>query len=278
MIKFLGIDLDGTLLDSEKHISKENLKALEEAEKRGISITLFTGRSFIASKEYFDVISSDIPGVFQNGAFIATLKSHKVVKKTTLSRKCAKQIIDLSKKEKLFPVAFTNFLEDPDMIYDLDLPEKSNYTSYFARNAYRMIRVNDMATCIGEEISEVSVVGDFEKIKRVQKYLDPSEHTFILSTLFNSNNEAFVEFFGPGCGKEKALNFLLNRLKISKKESAFIGDNYNDLEVLKAVENPIVMGNDETPDEIKKIGKFVTSSNNDNGVAKAIREYILNMF
>jgi Cof subfamily protein (haloacid dehalogenase superfamily) len=275
MIKFIGIDLDGTLLDSDKRISDENLKAIEEAERRSINVTIFTGRSFIASKEYFEAFSSDIPGVFQNGAFIATLKSHKILKKTTLSHKVAKRIIELSKENGLFPIVFTNFMDSPDMIYEMKWPERSNYIPYLERNAYRMIHSPDMINCVGEEISEVSVIGAFSKIKNVEDKLDPSDHTFILSTRFSSNDEAFVEIFGPGCGKEKALKYLLDRLSISRSEAAFIGDNYNDLEALKSVGHPIVMGNADTPDELIRTAEFVTFSNDNNGVAKAIMKYII---
>ncbi len=276
MIKFVGIDLDGTLLDSDKKISEENLKALETLEKSGIPVTIFTGRSFVASEEYFGAISSDIPAVFQNGAFISTIKTHKIIKKVTLSYTCASQIVRFAKKHNLFSMAFTHFMEPPDMVYDQEMPSPSNYKSYFERNDYRMVKVPDIIACIGEEIGEVALVGDFNKIKTIGKEMNCSKFTMVLSTLFTNNNEGFVELFGPRCGKEKALDFLLKKLGISRAEAAFIGDNYNDLEALKVVGHPIVMGNDYTPNELINIAKYVTSSNDENGVARAIKEYILN--
>ncbi|BBJ28228.1 HAD family hydrolase [Athalassotoga saccharophila] len=274
MIKFIGIDLDGTLLDSEKKISEKNLKAIEMAEKAGIKVTIFTGRSLIAAEEYLDAISSDIPGVFQNGAFISTIKSRKVIKKITLSHRCAREIISAAKKYDLFVILFTNFTETPDMIYDKEWPEDSNYTGYFERNAYRMVKVSDIANCVGEEVSEISIVGDFEKIKSMQKEIRCTDYTMILSTLFSNNNEAFVECFGPGCGKEKAFEFLIESLGVKRSDTAFIGDNYNDLEVLKITGYPVVMGNSYVPQELLKIAKYVTSSNDENGVAKAIEHMV----
>jgi len=98
----------------------------------------------------------------------------------------------------------------------------------------------------------------------------------VLSTLC-TDNEGFVEFFCPGCGKEKALDFLLKKFSMSREESAFIGDNYNDLEALKIVGHPIVMGNNYTPVELINVAKYITSSNDEDGVAKAIKEYILSI-
>lgn len=274
MIRFVGIDLDGTLLDSEKRLPDENVRAIEEAEKKGVVVTIFTGRSWISAKEYFNAISSDIPAVFQNGAYITTLRSQKVLRKIPLEHGDAVDVIRSSRSLGLFPILFTNFKDSPDMIYDSDFPEASNYSQYFERNSHRMIRVGDLMPFVGESVSEVAVIGALEKIEKLREDFE-NRCSFILSTVFTDNQEAFAELYGPGCGKETALEFLLGRMGISREDAAFIGDNYNDLEALKNVGHPIVMGNHYAPEELKKVAGFVTSSNDENGVAKAFREYIL---
>ncbi len=274
MIRFVGIDLDGTLLDSEKRLPSENAKAIEDAEKKGVIVTIFTGRSWISAKEYFDAISSDIPAVFQNGAYITTLKTREVLRKILLDHEDAVNMIKFSRDLGLFTILFTNFKDSPDMIYDSDFPEGSNYMQYFGRNSHRMIRVRDSIPFVGEAVSEVAVIGNLDKIEALRGELG-GKCSFILSTVFTDNREAFAELYGPGCGKEIALEFLLERLKIPNEEAAFIGDNYNDLEALKTVGHPIVMGNHYAPEELTNVANFVTASNDENGVAKAFREYIL---
>ncbi len=270
MIRFIGIDLDGTLLDSQKQISKANFEAICEMERNHIMVTFFTGRAWIAAKDYLSSISYDIPGVFQNGAYIATVKSHQVLRKIVLDHKTAVNIINESRKRGLFFVLFTNFTDFPDMLVETDFPQNSRYLPYFNRNSYRIFKVKDATKCVGEYVSEIAVVGPVETIREMNSNLELSNATVVLNTLLD--DEGFVEFFGPGCGKEKAMDFLLERFNIGREETAFIGDSYNDLEVLKKVGHPIVMGN--APKELKKVARFITSTNDENGVAVAVREYI----
>lgn len=270
MVKFVGIDLDGTLLDSQKRISQENLEAIYEMERNNIMVTFFTGRAWVAAKDYLSSISFDIPGVFQNGAYIATVKSHKVLRKIVLAHKTAVDVIKASRKYGLFFVLFTNFTDFPDMVVESNPPKSSRYMPYFDRNSYRIFKVKDAIRCVGEYVSEIAVVGPIKAIRKMNSELELSDSTVVLNTLLDE--EGFVEFFGQGCGKEKAMDFLLKRFEIQPKAAAFIGDSYNDLEVLKRVGHPIVMGN--APDELKEIACFITSTNDENGVAVAVREYI----
>jgi len=270
LIRFVGIDLDGTLLDSQKHISQENLEAIYEMERDNIMVTFFTGRAWVAAKDYLSSISFDIPGVFQNGAYIATVKSHKVLRKIVLDHETAINVVKASRKYGLFFVLFTNFTDFPDMVIESELPRSSKYVPYFDRNSYRIFKVKDVTRCIGEYVSEVAVVGSIKAIEKMNSELDLSNSTVILNTLLGE--EGFVEFFGRECGKEKAMDFLLKRFEIKPEEASFIGDNYNDLKVLKKVGHPIVMGN--APDTLKKVARFITSTNDENGVAVAVREYI----
>ena len=271
MIEFIGIDLDGTLLNSQKKVPLMNSKAIEEMERSGIMVTIFTGRSWIAAKGYLSNISSDIPAVFQNGAYIATTGSDKALRKLVLDRKSAVEVIEKARKYGVFAILFTNFTDTPDMIYEGQLPLKSSYMPYFERNSYRLFKVEDMAKCVSEYVCEIALVGSLEKIKRIPPELKSKNFTMILNTMIK--DEAFVEFFGKGCGKETAMEFLLEKFDIDAKNAAFIGDSYNDLEVLKKIGHPIVMGN--APDELKKIASFVTATNDEDGVAFATYNYIL---
>ena len=270
MIKFVGIDLDGTLLNSQKRISQANLEAIYEMERKDIMVTFFTGRSWVAAKDYLSSISFDIPGVFQNGAYIATVKTREVLKKIVLSHEVAINVIKSSRRYGLFFVLFTNFTDIPDMVIESELPRNSKYMPYFDRNSYRIFKVEDVTKCVGEYVSEIAVIGSIKTIKKMNSELDLSDSTVVLNTLLGE--EGFVEFFGHGCGKEKAMDFLLKRFAIKREETAFIGDSYNDLEVLKKIGHPIVMGN--APDELKKVARFITSTNDENGVATAARKYI----
>ncbi len=270
----MGIDLDGTLLDSNKNISPRNLKALKILEENGIKITIFTGRAWISARDYLKCISNDIPAVFQNGAYVRTTRSNKVLRSVMLDTQIAKRAVEIAKNKGIFTVISQDFTNIPDMKYESSLPLNSKFMPYFERNLYRMEKVKELEIEIPDNgAAGVTWVGKFEVIKKAIKELEDfrEKMSVIVDTILGK--EAFVELLGRNCGKEVAMNFLLNLFDISPDEAAFIGDSYNDVNVMKAVSHSIAMGN--APDDVKEFATFVTSTNDEDGVANAIYNYIL---
>ncbi len=271
MIKLVGIDLDGTLLNPEKKVTSENAKAIEEMEKAGIIVTVFTGRSWISGRDYLENIGGDIPAVFQNGAYIITTKSHEVLKEVYLDANLALQLNDAAKKRGIFCVTTTNFSSFPDMIHEMNVPKKSRFMPYLERNFYRMKKIENLEDEINDKVAVVELIGNFYEIEKILADFKEEEMTIVVDTILEE--EAFVEILGKGCGKEVAMDFLVKHFGLSLEETAFIGDGYNDAKVLQMVSHAIVMGN--APTQIKNIAEFVTSTNAEDGVARAVREFIL---
>jgi Cof subfamily protein (haloacid dehalogenase superfamily) len=271
----VGIDLDGTLLNSQKIVTKENAKAVEALEKNGIKVTIFTGRNWISGQKYLKNLKNDIPSVFQNGAYIVTSKSNKVLREITLNTSLAQKLVDTARKWRLFPVITEDFLNVPDMKYEGAIPKRTEFTLYFERNAYRIEKVKDLKEAISDKksVAGVTWVGPLEIVKKAISELDEikDEMSVIVNTILDK--EAFIDFLGKDCGKDIAMNFVLKHFDFSHDEAAFIGDSYNDEAVLKMVSHPIAMGN--APADIQEIAEFVTSTNDENGVANAIYNFIL---
>ena len=81
----------------------------------------------------------------------------------------------------------------------------------------------------------------------------------------------FMEITPRAVSKSTAFKYLLNFLLIDPSEAVAVGDNYNDLEMLKDAGLGIAMGN--SPDSVKQAADYVTLSNNDNGLAAAVRKF-----
>jgi hydroxymethylpyrimidine pyrophosphatase-like HAD family hydrolase len=71
--------------------------------------------------------------------------------------------------------------------------------------------------------------------------------------------------------KSNAVKFVSERLKLDSSEIIAMGDNYNDIEMIKFAGMGVAMGN--APDDIKAIADFVTDTNNDDGVRKALEKF-----
>ncbi|ACI17392.2 MAG TPA: Cof-type HAD-IIB family hydrolase [Coprothermobacter proteolyticus] len=270
MIKLVLIDIDGTLVRDDKTLPAENEEAIKEALQSGVLVTLVTGRNYGAAKEIIDKLQLDVPVVLQNGAFIYRPYSGEVIRKVGLTGDVAKRVIHLCRQEGTFYILYRDFLMQKDMLIDQDYD--GPFSMYLKRNAVRLDRVEDVTSFISGEVAEVALLGNEDRILRVLRQLGDGDNFTVIKSL-TREDEAFYEIFGPKVGKGEALNYLCQHFGVSPEEVMFIGDAYNDIDIMPLVGFPVAMGN--AVEEVKKFAKAVTKSNNEGGVAWAIRHFVL---
>lgn len=274
MIQLIVIDLDGTLLDSEKKIPRENEYAIRRALDMGVAVSISTGRSYVSGHEYAEQLGIDVPISYQNGALVTYGhgENTEVISKSLLEADKARFLFKKALEKSLNALVFFDFFRLPDI--STTKPSDSPYRGYYSNNRYRMMfEDNPLMRIKDEGIPEIALEG---KEDRIQELLNESNsHLENVTVIKNDNVEehAFYEFFGPGVGKENGLIHILEYLGLSWRSVAYIGDNFNDVEILKKAELPVVMANG--PDEVKRYAKLVTERDNDNGgVAEAIERIL----
>lgn len=274
MVKLIVTDLDGTLLNDDKHIPYDNVIALREAIEKGVHVSIATGRNFGSAKRYIKELGLDVPVILQNGAFIYQYMEDKIIYKSDLKSEIAKLLVEKAREKGLFYIVYIDFLKEKDMYIDTNY--SGEFLSYLKQNEWRVNYVSDVVNHISnkDSIAEVALVGDEEKIKNI---VDNDLFKFgeSVSVVKNNriNSEVFYEFFGPNSSKDISFNYLLNYFNVKPEETMYLGDNYNDIGMLKIVGYPVVMEN--APEEVKKYAKYVSKSNNEAGVAHAIRKLVL---
>jgi len=274
MIQLIVIDLDGTLLDSEKKIPRENEYAIRRTLDMGVAVSISTGRSYVSGHKYAEQLGIDVPISYQNGALVTYGhgENTEVISKSLLEADKARFLFKKALEKSLNALVFFDFFRLPDI--STTKPSDSPYRGYYSNNRYRMMfEDNPLMRIKDEGIPEIALEG---KEDRIQELLNESNsHLENVTVIKNDNVEehAFYEFFGPGVGKENGLIHILEYLGLSWRSVAYIGDNFNDVEILKKAELPVVMANG--PDEVKRYAKLVTERDNDNGgVAEAIERIL----
>ena len=274
MIQLIVIDLDGTLLDSEKKIPRENEYAIRRALDMGVAVSISTGRSYVSGHKYAEQLGIDVPISYQNGALVTYGhgENTEVISRSLLEADKARFLFKKALEKSLNALVFFDFFRLPDI--STTKPSDSPYRGYYSNNRYRMLfEDNPLMRIKDEGIPEIALEG---KEDRIQELLNESNsHLENVTVIKNDNVEehAFYEFFGPGVGKENGMIHILEYLGLSWRSVAYIGDNFNDVEILKKAELPVVMANG--PDEVKRYAKLVTERDNDNGgVAEAIERIL----
>ena len=266
MIKLVTIDLDGTLFDNEKKISKENYNAIKKAKENGCYIVIATGRPYngvIKTLEKLNLTSNNDYVILYNGGKIMNVGKNEVIHSTTIDGKYVKELYEYSLKENVFIHAFK---ENEDLI----TPQKNPYTL-----------VEETINKIDASLFDFNEINDdelFIKAMLVAKDEDITRITPLFKKMYEGkysvlrSSKIFLEFLNPLTNKGTALEFLAKYLNIDIKDTMAIGDADNDIPMIKKAGIGVAMEN--AFPEVLKEAKFVTKSNLESGVAFAINKYV----
>ena len=272
MIKLIAIDMDGTLLNEKKHIDKAQKEAIHEAIEAGIKIVLCTGRPLYGILPFYKELGLhelDLEGyvILNNGCSIHKTKNWELIDWAEIM---PDDIDYLYKFSKEYNINFTlvddthyfNIGRKPtdELIMDAkfvfsDITEISLEEAKSGK--YKIIK----AMFLGNPKEMENFQKKYENILK-DKYSGVLSQSHVYEVLPKNNNK--------GTGLKK----LAEKLGIKQEEVMAIGDGNNDVEMFEYANYSVAMEN--ASDLAAKAAKYRTDSNENDGVAKAIRKYALN--
>jgi len=272
--KLIAIDMDGTLLNSQKEVSDRNRKALVEALEKGIHIVITTGR-ILSSALYFNQALGlkGNPVIACNGALISCSKGENIIYESSMDLVAVKKAIQLAEENSIY----YHFYEK-DTFYsrkpDAKMFNYHEHNGEYWKNQNIKVELfeNPMEILDHKKPNVYKVVfieKDKDKLLEFRKKLETVEGIDISSS-WDTN----IEVMNEGVSKGRALEYLIGKLNLEPAEVVSIGDNENDISMLKVAGLAIGMKNGI--EEIKNYADFITASNDEDGVAKAIEKYVLN--
>ena len=269
--KLIALDMDGTLLDSQNEISKRNIKALEEAARRGKYIALSTGR-ILKSALYYSKSLGVIDSIMACNGAIITLENNKdIIHEEFLELDISRNIMKLAEENNIYYHFY-----DKDTLYSKEIDGRpiEYYKSYKKRLMEQGIKFKILKEPLEIlkdkelKIYKFSFIeDDEEKLSIFKEKLGKIQKINISSSWFN-NIEAMSENVSKGNG----IKYLCQALDIDISQVLAIGDNKNDISMFQICGLAIAMENGE--EIAKKYSHAITDTNNRDGVAKAIEKYI----
>jgi Cof subfamily protein (haloacid dehalogenase superfamily) len=277
-VRMIALDLDGTLLDSRACVPQPNIDALSEAVARGIEIVLVTGRRFDFAMSVVAAIPLDFTLIVCNGALIRA-KDGRTHARQLLSRATAREVLAATRDFRSSAAVVFDRPRACQVIFEkIDFADPVR-AKYYQRNREFIAEAMPLESCLADadvdsDPIQVMFTGGVEPMRAVVRLLRPLgpalgfELTF---TEYPARDFALVDVLAPGCTKGRALHVWAALRGIKPAEIMAIGDNWNDREMLEMAGVPVWMGN--AAPELKSLGRRVTLSNDECGVAAAIREF-----
>ncbi len=268
LYKLVAIDIDGTLVNDHKQITKEVNDAIQAARAKGVKVVLCTGRPIDGIDPFIDELklnSEDEYTITFNGALVQNTFTEEVFSETSLTYGDLKALYELSVN-----------VESPMHYFDsanLYTPHK-NINKYTVYESYiNSIPLHYMPVEEAKEDMLIPKVMFIDEPDRLDKIIRSIPEEFRERYEMVQSAPFFLEILHPSVSKGNAVKKLAEKLGIQREEVICMGDGGNDLSMIEYAGCGVAMAN--AIPSIKEAAKFQTLSNNENGVAYAIQKLIL---
>ena len=285
MIKLIASDMDGTLLNSDHKIPKENIELIKFAQKNGIQFVVATGRAYYEALPALNNENIKCDVISFNGGIIYD-KNGNIINITPMKLKDLYYTIEILKSLEISyqlytkNTIYTNSIETDITAY-IDLiranGEEPNeqHLRQEARNRLALghiTEVDNIELYLNQEnnlaIKVIGISNDLEKLKHATELLSGNDNISVTSS--GANN---VEIMDKKATKGEALKIVADIHDINLRNAIAIGDNLNDQAMLDIVEYSIAMKNGNK--DLQKTSKFITEkTNSEGGVADSVMKLL----
>ena len=276
MIRLLAIDIDGTLLDSRGRLPDAHRDVLVEAVARGIDVALVTGRSFHFTQPIADLLPIPLMLVVNNGA-VGKRKNGETEIRNLLSADAARVVLAETRHlEDCVAVVFDR-PDERQIVFERMDWSQPNRRSYYEKNKAFIAQTSaPLSDVLVEDPIQVMFNGPVRPMRALVdalRALPVADQISVAITEYEPRDFSLVDVNAGGCSKGTTLARWAASRNIVPAEVMAVGDNLNDIEMLDFAGTAVVMGN--ATDALKSRGYQLTASNDQNGLAVAIRRHIL---
>ncbi len=273
MIRLIGIDVDGTLLDSEGVMPSANREAIHEAAASGIHVALVTGRSYPFARPVAHSLPPSITLIVSNGAVERTVDGATLARRL-LDRGIAKAVLDATRAYRDAAALIFDRDADRQVVYETMDWEHPGRKRYWSRNRTHIAQSVPLEAALDDDPIQVMFNGAVDAMGELADALRQDARGFSVSlTEYRSRDFSLIDITAPGATKGRALAWRAEQLGISRDEVMAVGDNFNDLEMLEFAGTPVVMAN--AVEGLKTRGWHETGHQDEAGLAQAIRAFAL---
>lgn len=273
--RLLVADIDGTLVTSNREITPGVLGAVREAQTRGVRVCLATGRIWPSAEPYFRRLGADPPAILYNGGLVYDFVTHRVLRRVPLARDHARAVLEILRG---IPQVQPHLYVD-DRVYIGRLNAASD--RYRRKDSLEVHEVGDLlaflppdprtipAGRVQGEPMKILIIGArpdlLQAVERIRALPMPVNWVF--------SEDTYLEVLPAGSSKGEALAFAARQLGIALDQVIAVGDNLNDLDMIRRAGLGVAMGN--APDDLKQHADYVTATNDEEGLREVIERFIL---
>ena len=273
--KLLAIDIDGTLLDSRAQFPERVKHGLARAHQAGLHVVLCTGRRYRTAAPVAQEAGLPLPLVCHSGALIKHTRSHQTLFARPFEHDDLPLLLDALEELGLVPMAYADTFENgTDFYLQRGAPLTTYHRDYLAKNQGCYELVEDLRRDVPAPVLQVCTFDEVEVLRRHKPLLAERLGERVSCHLLSSAKYLghFLEFQHGAASKWSALAVLCRSLGVAPGEVVAIGDDENDISMLRSAGLGVAMAN--APYEVKSAADIVAPSNDEDGVALVIEKLL----
>ena len=273
-IRLLVLDIDGTLAGVSNQINLPVLEAIRAVQQRGVAVAIATGRMYQSALRFYQTVGSTLPLMAYQGAFIKDPNTQKLHRHTPLPRQLALELLTyLAPMEAGGDLSIHLYIDDQLHVRAVI----DDTEAYAERSGIRPVAAGDLAALLhgNVAIETTKLLTLSNNLGLLSDILSDLGQRYPTDDLYLTRSvEYFVEATHPKANKGEAVRFLAeDLLGLTRDQVMTIGDNYNDLEMLRYAGIGVAMG--DAPEPVKQGADWVAPGVETDGVAVALREFLL---
>jgi len=264
------LDIDGTSAGETNQIRSAVLEAIAAVQVKGVEVAIATGRMYCAALRFHQAVGSRLPLIAYQGALIQDPNTARIHRHWTLAKPTVLELLAYFEQVE-FAAELSIHLYIDDQLYVRELTPATQ--AYAQRSGVKAIAVGDLRQVLDQPATKLLTLCDDSS--RIEHLLSHLKRRYTPAELYLTTSVAtFFEAAHPLVSKGEAVRYLAEEvLGLSAAQVMTIGDNFNDLEMLKYAGIGVAMGN--APDPVKAIADWVAPDVEADGAAAAIQTFLL---
>jgi Cof subfamily protein (haloacid dehalogenase superfamily) len=271
--RLLAIDVDGTLLGPDHEISPSTSHALLEAIAAGWIVCICTGRNYTEAKPYLQQLESRGPGVFVSGAIACDVQTGRTLFRHEIRPETARQIVELYRASGYGVLV----LSDPHAAgwEYVHLPGEREHPRLSVWLSNTPCDVRDLSEVPDwDAVLRIGVIGDSDELADIHRQISTrfgqqiNHHTIRVP----NHNMTVHETLAPEANKWNAVRRVGTALGIEKDRIIAIGDDVNDVPMLRGAGLGVAMGN--ASNATRRAADIIIPPNTQDGLAIFLRRLL----
>jgi Cof subfamily protein (haloacid dehalogenase superfamily) len=267
MYKAVFIDIDGTLLKSDETISEATFTIIQKLKEKNVLVVLVSARPFSAIVPIAEEIGlHNLPVASLNGAYISS--NGKKIFNSIIDVDITTRIHEKLQQYNATPIYYEQlqwFSEFQNISTDY---EQKITTVPITIQPFNNTLRNWKHKNTGP--NKIQVIAKATVINEIQNDLKEQFSNYLT---ISTSRSTYLEVVNIEASKLNAVKLLIDHFNINQQETVAIGDNFNDKEMIAFAGFGIAMGN--APDEVKAAANYIADTNNNDGVAKALKKLMM---